>query len=101
MYNFSRGGLYFESDQTIFKGDEILIKVLMLSNEPDSYEQFPIDIEILGASGDHLVVDAKNTQLQTGDEVRFDVDYAGMISAMSSAYVEKVYLGLEGEKTEQ
>ncbi len=47
MYNFSRGGLYFESDQTIFRGDEILIKVLMLSNDPDSYEQFPIDVQII------------------------------------------------------
>ncbi|MBW2412685.1 MAG: PilZ domain-containing protein [Deltaproteobacteria bacterium] len=47
MYNFSRSGLYFESDQTIFRGDEILIKVLMLSHDPDSYEQFPIDVEII------------------------------------------------------
>ena len=47
MYNFSRGGLYFESDQAIFKGDEILIKVLMLSRDADHYEHFPIDVEII------------------------------------------------------
>ena len=47
MLNISKGGLYFESDQTIFKGDEILIKVLMLSDEPDSYEHFPVDVEII------------------------------------------------------
>jgi len=47
MFNFSKGGLYFESDQTVYQGDEILIKVLMLSNEPDNPEQFPFDIEII------------------------------------------------------
>lgn len=47
MLNISQGGLYFESDQTIFKGDEILIKVTMLSDEPDCYEQFPVEIEII------------------------------------------------------
>ena len=47
MLNFSRGGIYFESDQVIYKGDEILLKVLMLSNRPDDYEQFPIDVEII------------------------------------------------------
>ena len=47
MFNFSRTGLYFESDQLIYTGDEILIKVPMLSNGLDNYEQLPIDVEII------------------------------------------------------
>lgn len=47
MFNFSKGGLYFESDQLIYTGDEILIKVPMLSNQLDNYEQLPIDVEII------------------------------------------------------
>jgi Tfp pilus assembly protein PilZ len=47
MFNFSKGGVYFESDQTIYPGDEILIKLLKLPDEPDNYEQFPFGIEII------------------------------------------------------
>lgn len=51
-----------------------------------------LDIEILGASSDHLITDAKKTDLKPGDEVIFDVDYGAMLAAMTSPYVSKVYL---------
>ena len=51
-----------------------------------------IDIDILGASSDHLIVDAKKTDLKVGDEVKFDLDYGAMLQAMTSPYVVKVYL---------
>jgi predicted amino acid racemase len=50
------------------------------------------DIEILGASSDHLIADAKKTGLKVGDEVAFDLDYGAMLQAMTSPYVTKVYL---------
>jgi predicted amino acid racemase len=50
------------------------------------------DIDILGASSDHLIVDAGKTRLKVGDEVRFDLDYGAMLQAMTSPYVTKVYL---------
>ena len=50
------------------------------------------DIEILGASSDHLIADAKKTNLRVGDEVQFDTDYGAMLQAMTSPYVAKVYL---------
>jgi predicted amino acid racemase len=50
------------------------------------------DIDILGASSDHLIVDAKKTNLGVGDEVEFDLDYGAMLQAMTSPYVAKVYL---------
>ena len=51
-----------------------------------------VDIDILGASSDHLIVDAKKTNLRVGDEVRFDIDYGAMLQAMTSPYVTKIYL---------
>ena len=50
------------------------------------------DIDILGASSDHLIADAKKTNLGVGDEVAFDLDYGAMLQAMTSPYVAKVYL---------
>jgi ornithine racemase len=51
-----------------------------------------IDIDILGASSDHLIADAKKTNLGVGDEVAFDLDYGAMLQAMTSPYVRKIYL---------
>ena len=51
-----------------------------------------VDIEILGASSDHLIAVANTVELQVGDEVRFDVDYGAMLAAMTSPYVQKVHL---------
>jgi predicted amino acid racemase len=51
-----------------------------------------VDIDILGASSDHLIVDAKKTDLKVGDEVEFDLDYGAMLQAMTSPYVAKIYL---------
>jgi predicted amino acid racemase len=51
-----------------------------------------VDIDILGASSDHLIVDAKKTDLKVGDKVEFDLDYGAMLQAMTSPYVIKVYL---------
>ena len=51
-----------------------------------------IDVGILGASSDHLLLDAKGTTLNVGDEVQFDIVYASLLKAMLSPYVEKMYL---------
>lgn len=52
-------------------------------------------IEILGASSDHLIADAKATGLRVGDEVAFDLDYGAMLAAMTSPFVRKVFLNDE------
>ncbi len=49
------------------------------------------DFEILGSSSDHTVLKTNGTQLSVGDEVRFDVDYGALLSAMCSRYVAKLY----------
>jgi len=51
-----------------------------------------LDIDILGASSDHLILDSKKTYIKVGDEVEFDVNYGAMLAAMTSSYVLKKYL---------
>jgi len=51
-----------------------------------------VKVNVLGASGDHLILDARDSGLEVGVEVRFDVNYGALLRAMTSPYVEKVYL---------
>ena len=51
-----------------------------------------VEADVLGASSDHLILDVKGPDLEIGDEVRFDVGYSALLRAMTSPYVEKVYL---------
>jgi predicted amino acid racemase/D-alanyl-D-alanine dipeptidase len=48
------------------------------------------DIEIIGASSDHIIVNAKNKDLSVGNELEFDLNYGALLSAMTSLYVNKI-----------
>ncbi len=50
-----------------------------------------IHVEVLGATSDHLVLDAGDTRLDVGSEVEFDVAYSALLRSMSSPYVDKTY----------
>lgn len=47
--------------------------------------------EILGASSDHIILDGKNLNLQIGDEVSFNLDYANLLAAMTSPFIQKKF----------
>ena len=51
----------------------------------------PEGVAILGASSDHLVLDAGATRLAPGDEVHFSVGYRALLRAMTSPFVARVY----------
>lgn len=51
-----------------------------------------IKADVLGASSDHLILDVNNLGLKVGAEAQFDVGYSALLRAMTSPYVEKVYL---------
>ncbi len=51
--------------------------------------QAPSGIEILGASSDHLIVDAGRRHLPVGTEVKFQLDYSALVRAMTSPFVAK------------
>ena len=50
-----------------------------------------LDIDILGASSDHIIVDAKQIELNVGNEVSFNLNYGALLSSMTSPYVIKKY----------
>jgi len=47
------------------------------------------DVDILGASSDHIIVNTKNIELKVGNELEFDLNYGALLSAMTSPYVIK------------
>ncbi len=47
------------------------------------------DIEIIGASSDHIIVNAKKLELNVGNELEFDLNYGALLSAMTSPYLMK------------
>jgi predicted amino acid racemase len=50
------------------------------------------DWEILGSSSDHLVLDSKNYNLKVGSEVKFNLDYGGLLAAMTSPFITKQFV---------
>ena len=50
------------------------------------------DVNILGSSSDHIVLDATKTPLNVGDHMRFNLDYAALLSSMTSPFVESVFV---------
>ena len=47
------------------------------------------DIDIMGASSDHIVVNSKMLELKVGSELKFDLNYGALLSAMTSPYIIK------------
>ncbi len=50
------------------------------------------DLEILGSSSDHVVLDSRHRNLKIGSEVKFSLDYGGLLSAMTSPFVSKQFI---------
>jgi ornithine racemase len=50
------------------------------------------DLEIIGASSDHIILDGKNHNIQVGDEVRFNLDYGSLLAAMTSPFIKKQFI---------
>ena len=50
----------------------------------------PPGIDVLGASSDHLIIDAGRLRLPIGTEVPFQLNYSALIRAMASPFVAKV-----------
>jgi ornithine racemase len=51
------------------------------------------DLEILGSSSDHIVLDSNSYDLKVGSEVKFNLDYGGLLSAMTSPFIKKQFIG--------
>lgn len=60
----------------------------------DSLLPMDKNLKILGGSSDHLILDSSdsNVEYKVGDIVRFNLGYGGILSAMTSEYVDKLVL---------
>lgn len=52
----------------------------------------PSGVTILGSSSDHLIVELENENYKVGDQIHFGLTYGGILSLMTSPYVEKNYV---------
>lgn len=58
----------------------------------------PAGHSVLGASSDHLIIDAGRVPLVVGAEIRFKVNYSALLRAMTSPFVSKSFSsGMTGE----
>lgn len=48
-------------------------------------------LKAIGSSSDHIILDGENHNLEVGDEVRFSLDYSGLLATMTSPFVIKQY----------
>ena len=79
----------------VFEGKGCMKRAILALGEQDvdvSAIKPRITAGVLGASSDHLILDAGDPGLEVGVEVRFEVSYGALLRAMTSPYVEKVYL---------
>jgi len=54
----------------------------------------PPGLQVVGASSDHLIVDAGSPALSVGAEVTFQLNYAALVRAMTSPFVTRIITGL-------
>jgi predicted amino acid racemase len=59
---------------------------------PLSSLKFNKHLEILGSSSDHIILESGNYNFQIGDEVRFNLDYSGLLAGMTSPFIRKQFL---------
>ncbi len=50
------------------------------------------NLEILGSSSDHMVLDSDRNAIPVGSEVKFNLDYGGLLSAMTSPFIQKQFV---------
>jgi predicted amino acid racemase len=60
---------------------------------PEGLECLDNNIEVLGASSDHLIVNISNSKVkyEVGDIIDFQMDYGCLLRSMTSPYVKKYY----------
>ncbi|WBW99573.1 ornithine racemase Orr [Oceanirhabdus sp. W0125-5] len=86
----------FGNKPTFEDRGEILRAIVAFGRQdvnPDGIEPLDENIDILGASSDHLLMDVTNSlkELRVGDILEFKVDYGALLNVSTSEYVNKVF----------
>ncbi len=50
------------------------------------------DLQILGSSSDHTILDSNSCDLKIGSEVAFNLDYGALLGAMTSPFIKKHFI---------
>jgi predicted amino acid racemase len=50
-----------------------------------------LDVDILGGSSDHMILDIKDNDIKVGDLIKFNINYMALLRAMVSPFVKKVF----------
>jgi len=68
--------------------------ILALGKQDIALDQLtpPAGVTILGSSSDHLIVELDDDSYKVGDKIQFGLTYGGILSLMTSPYVEKNYV---------
>ncbi len=75
----------------IDRGDRRRVIVALGHQDTDPAGLTPPDsFELVGASSDHLVLDAGRCPTEVGDELTFQLDYSALTRAMASPFIAKV-----------
>ena len=73
--------------------NQAIIALGLQDTDPDGL--LPLSkVEVLGASGDHLIVESS---LPVGSEVLFQLNYSAMVRSMTSPFVAKIYSTPDGK----
>lgn len=91
------------------KGEMLRAICAVGKQDVDTEGLVPLDpkVEIIGRSSDHMILDVTHadTDYQVGGIVKFKLKYGGILSAMTSDYVEKYYeqtnISLLGRRMEE
>ncbi|HNZ50978.1 MAG TPA: ornithine racemase Orr [Bacilli bacterium] len=59
---------------------------------PENMQPLDSQLNIIGASSDHLILDLGTRDYQVGDIITFTINYPGLLQLMTSKYVKKTYL---------
>ncbi len=86
------GGVPTFTDEGMRK--RVILAVGQQDTVPDGLEPRHAGCRVLGASGDHLIVDVTDSkeQWEIGDVLSFGLNYAALVRGMTSTYVSKRYL---------
>ena len=85
-------------NKPIFKDEGIIKRGIVAIGKQDldinSLITKDLDVKILGASSDHLLLNLSNSKIdyKLGDIIEFKLGYGALLMLMTSEYVEKIYV---------
>jgi predicted amino acid racemase len=82
---------YYE-DKGLMK--RAIIAIGKQDTDLDSMTPLDSDIDIMGGSSDHIILDVTNCkkEYKVGDIVEFKLGYGGMLKNVTSKYIEREYI---------